>query len=397
MTMLIELGATNLIEMGDTHQAAGETVVSPILDLFSVVDYIEDPFRGVEIEPGESISPKQKAIAQRLRTIARLTRKSLASGYGMEGVNLLSDANDLRLELGRLGHEDDALGRFRPKKRLKKIGGKIVKVVKSPAFLSVVGVVANVIPGVGQVASAALLTTAGVMAKKQQQKKVKTAERQAAAEAATQDKVQLDAYYAQYGPTYMVPMGYTPEVWSTLSTAEKRDSLTKLSDGTLQPYRSPQAATATQADVAKAAGLSIAMQSEYKGELAGSGVDINALPPDIQAQAKALAPQYQQQINATGRESFLSAAMKAAGQGSAINDVFSSVGVEMPAGLSKVFSKLQDGDAKRAGEQDLLNLGAVTGSPDLMDTLLGRGGSFPYVPVAVGTVVVGGILYFILR
>lgn len=415
MTTLIELGATQLIEMGSPRYM-GSTLgerPSPVLDLFKVVNFIEDPFQGFDLEHGESISPKQRAVAERLRTVSRLTRKTLAGNYGLGAVDLMAEATFLSQELNELGNIAIGLGKFRIGKAFKKIGKKIGKVVKSPAFLSVVGVVANVIPGVGQVASVALLTTAGIMAKKQQEAKQKKAmqkaEKQAAADAAAADLAQIDAYYQQNGPTWLFPLGYTPDVWAKLDLAKKRAILQQLVDGTLQPYGAPPAAVApvapvappdpaiaaaAQAEATRAAALSIAMKKEYGNQLPGSGIDVATLPPQMQRDAQALAPQYEKEIEVAGKDNFLATAKKAAGQAAAVEDIFSAAGVKMPGG--ELFSKLDDPKLLAAGQQDMKNTAAAAGNIGLMDKIFG-GGGFPIIPVAIGTVVVGGVLYFVLR
>lgn len=398
--MLIELGATQLIEMGDARLGGSQSQIqSPVLDLFQVVNFLEDPYTGIDLDPGDSISPKQKAIAERLRVISKMTRKSLVGLYGLG--ELPEEARNLSRILNEISLGSYDLGK-KKKGFLKKVGGKIMKVVKSPAFLTVVGIVANIVPGVGQIASAALLATAGIMAKKQQEAKQKTAIKkaegqQAAAEQQAQGQ-QIDAYYGQYGASHFAPLGYTPDVWAKLTVAQKTEAAQSLSAGTLKPYATVSGQTN---EVAKAAALSIAMKNEYGNQLSGQGIDLNTLPPDVRAQAEALAPQYEKQIEATGKDNFLATARKAVGQGSAINSFFRGAGAELPGGLGDMFSRFDDEKAKKAGAQDIENAGAAVGGADTVGGLLETGaGGIPWKIVGIsagGLVLVTGIILIARR
>jgi hypothetical protein len=384
MTHLIELGATQLIEMGAVHTGTSQ-IRSPVLDLFQVVSFIEDPYAGVDVDPGESISPKQRAIAEQLRTISRMKRRALVNPRGLQGLGYLDLIGEMRVLAARLNGLADAeneLGKFKVKNALKKVSSKVVKVVKSPAFLSVVGVAANLIPGVGQVASAALMSAAKLSAERQQKKAIKVETRRIEAEQSAavnqEQNRQLDAYYAQYRDSHFTPLGYTPEVWAKLTVPQKTDAAQKLSEGKLKPYAT---VSGQSNEVAQAAALSAAMQNQYAGQLPGEGVNLATLPPAVQAQAQALTPQYEQQIQAAGKDNFMAAALKATGQGSAIGSFFSGAGAELPGGMADMFSRF-GGDAKEAGMQDIKNLAAGAGAGETVEGLLGSG--FPWVPVVVG-------------
>ena len=416
MNQLVELGAAHLIELGSPPNP----VQSPVLDLFQIVNFLETPYAGIELEPGESISARQRALAERLRTLSMMERRALVNRQGLKGlgyVDLIDEMAGLARELDGLYRGNQILGKSF-KKKLKSIGKKVVKVVKSPAFLSVVGVAANLIPGVGQIASAALLTTAGVMAKKQQEKKakkeMKKAEQEAARQAAAQDEAALNAYYGQYHVDYLDPMGYTPDVWTRFTLEQKRTTIEKLADGTLQPYGAPAAvpppvvtptvapvSQAARDEVAKAAALSIAMKNEYGTEIGGSGIDPNTLPPDIRAQAQALAPKMEQQIEATGKENFLATVKKAIGQAGALDSFFKGAGAELPGGVGDIFSKFGDSDALKAGVQDLKNTGAAVGEEQTVTGLIDAGASrFPWEYAAAGAggiVLLTGAIYVVTR
>lgn len=395
------LGATELIELGSTRYMGQTVGSSPVLQLFKIVDYVEDPFRGIELEPGESFSPKERAIMERLHTASTFTRRGLVSGDGF-GESMQVSAS-LAAILDDLENGDFELGK-KKKKGLKAIGGKVMKVVKSPAFLTVIGVVANLIPGVGQVASAALLTAAGAMAKKQQAAKqkagIKKQERFAAAESSKMEAGQIEEYYkANQGAFSSV--GYTPEVWSTFSIAQKKDVIQKGADGTLQPYLTPEAKT----QAAQSAGMSQAMQNVYGSALPGSGIDQSQLPPDVQKAAASAAPEYQKQIETVGKDNFMATALKSVGQAGAMDSIFKGVGLELPAGLSELFggkSLAKDGKAYEAGVQDLKNSAAAVGSLDTVSAALDAGSTstFPIVPVAIGVgslVIIIGVAFLLKR
>lgn len=411
--ILVEMGATHLVEMGSSRFLAQATPSSPVLQVFRLVDYMEDPFKGIDLDPGETISSKQRAVADKLKMLSRLQRKNLLQESSLEGFSysdVMSESMRMSAVLNGLsiGAYDDVfemsyyeLGK-KKKGFFKKIGSKIVKVVKSPAFLTVLGVVANIVPGVGQIASAALLATAGIMAKKQQEtkqkKSMKKAEQQAAVEASQQDEAALNAYYAQYGPTYLYNMGYTPDVWTKFSTAEKRKIIEALGAGTIQPYVSPEEAkklsltnSQVQQYVVQSAGLSQAMQQTYGNQLPGEGI---TAPPQLQPQVNAAASEYQRQIAASGKDNFLSTAIKAGGQAGAINALYEGSGSELPGGLKDVFGRVQSAlpQAFDAGVQDMKNDAAAAGEGDVVGAALNRGtSSVPWVPILIGVGTLAGV------
>jgi hypothetical protein len=409
MVDLIELGAIQLIEMGRTSLGQAAKAHSPVLDLLQVTSFLENPAAGIEVEPGEYVTPKQVAIAQRLTTLSKMARRGLVRNsqetLGLGAVGLVREMRGISSELNRLGNAAASLGKFSAKKKLKKVGRKVIRVVKSPAFLSVAGVAANLIPGIGQAASASLMATAGIMAKRQHDKKakkeMKKAERQAAYEASQADEEALNDWYLQYGSEYLAPMGYTPEVWSKLSSKEKREVAQKAADGTLEPYSETPVSQEANDEVARAAALSVAMKNKYGDQLPGEGVDLESLPPDVQQEALTLAPEYEKQIEAVGKDNFLAAAKKAVGQGSAISSFFKGVGAELPGGLEELFSKYKDEKAVEAGKQDLLNTAAFVGKSDVVGEILEAGtSSFPWEIVAIGaggTAVIGGVIWILSR
>ena len=402
VTELVHMGATELIQLGDLRYLgkANTPSSSPVVNLFRLVDYMENPFAGIEIEAGESVSAKQRAIAQQLQTVSRIARKNLVKEVSLGDYSYswaMAESMRLAAILNEMGNHAIALGKFKVGKKLKKVAKKVVKVVKSPAFLSVVGVAANLIPGVGQAASSALLTTAGTRAKIEQEKKarkeMKKAEAQAAREAAQQDEAALNAYYQQYHVEYLVPLGYTPEVWSKFSLAQKRMTIEQLAEGKLQPYVSPQAAQkaavtdpVARQQVIQTAALSQAMHQVYGDQLPGEPIQV---PSQLQPEVNQAASEYQRQIMAVGKDNFLATAQKAVGQAGAINALYKGLGSELPSGMNDVFDKAMTGMAFDAGVQDVKNSAAAVGVSGTVDEALSRGtpSEFPWVPVVAG---VGG-------
>ena len=210
-TQLVELGsyryrdgvaglsAVELVELGHLYRFLGEAGLdsedSPVLDIFKFVEAMENPGLLQDHEP----DAKEKALIARLHQISRHNRKVIINAtdaelrhYSRTGQRLsgvehlgyyhsndtygwLKQASELRGLLDEyqyhLENPHTELGKSfikKIKKLHKSIAKKITKVVKSPAFLTVVGVAANFIPVVGQVASVAAFAAAGAMAKKQQ-------------------------------------------------------------------------------------------------------------------------------------------------------------------------------------------------------------------------------------
>lgn len=335
-TELIQLGATELIQLGNLRYLGQATLpsASPVVQLFRMVDYLENPLSDVELEPGESVSPKEKVIAERLQTLSRFARKGLVrraalGDYSFSG--LMGEQARLAEALAQDIGQAFELGK-RKKRGLKKVAGKVVKVVKSPAFLGVVGLAANVIPGAGQAISAAALAAAAARAKQEQ------------AKAAAKGK--------KVNPLDLV-IG----------------------------------------DVAPALAMSQAAAALGLGSKEGSKQFFDSMPKPIQDAAEKLVPGISGQIQTVGAENFWATALKGLGQSSAISDLVKGAGAKIP-GFDRaldVVGKFDEGDAKEAGEQDLKNQGAAEGVTGTVDDAMKRGrAEFPVIPVAIagGTVVV---------
>lgn len=194
------LGAIELVELGNLYRFLGDAGLSsedsPVLDIFKFAEAFENPALFLD----EGSSEKEKAIMARLHAISRHNRKVIinateaemnhyAKYKTMSGVNYLgqfhsndtlgwtAQAHELRGLLDEYQYIDpnSELGKSffkRVAKNIKRIHKSVIKkvekVAKSPAFLTVVGIAANFVPVVGQVASVAAFAAAGMMAKKQQ-------------------------------------------------------------------------------------------------------------------------------------------------------------------------------------------------------------------------------------
>lgn len=391
--MLIELGATQLIELGTRRFRMGSVDVenSPVLDVFKTVAFFEDPYAGMPLEPGEYIDPRARAVAERLRTVSRQARHLISNpSHALSG--FMENRSQLLAALQEIVN-DVELGKSKIGKRLKKVAHKVIKVVKSPAFLSVVGLAANLIPGVGQVASAALMATAAYRAKKDQEKKEKKEFKKQTKAAAAMYAEEIERYYKE-NEAYFVFWGYTPQVWSTFDQATKIQVLEAAGQGVLKPYDVAAvvaASPAAQQQVVQAAAMSQAMQQTYPN-LPGQGVQA---PPQLQSQVNSAASEYQRQIAATGVDNFYDASQKLVGQAGAINAFYEGTGAQLPGGVSDVLSQVSGG-ALKAGIQDLENAGAAVGEQGKVNDILGRGLPsdlvIPIVAVTGGIVVVVGTL-----
>jgi len=333
---LVELGAIELIEIGRVSRLGQFTSsgLDPVGQLYNMVEYLEDPTRGVSLEPGESISPRQRAIAERLKTISRAQRRALVRGYttieGFSVSDMMAESNRLGVILNELGLEFyyDELGKLKLKKigkRIKKVAKKVAKVVKHPAFISAVGLAANFIPGAGQAISAGMMALAAARAKKLQAKAAKKGET------------------VDYG-------------------------------------------TQIVGDIAPALAMSQAVGALGIGQ-EGSSALFDSLPKPVQAAAEKLMPGITNQINTVGQEDFLATALKALGQSGAIGNLVNGVGSQLPGGVQEILGKIgiELPEAGKAGEQDIKNDAAMFGASNLVQDAMDAGkDKFPVVPVVIG-------------
>jgi hypothetical protein len=400
-TILVEMGATHLVEMGSPGFLENVPASSPVRRIFEFVDYLESPFKGIDIEPGESVSSKQYAIADRLKSLSRMQRKNLvaqASLGGLDGSDLLAESSRLSKSLDGLYADfsqlEAELGKFSVKKVFRsvtrpvaKVAKKIGKVAKSPAFIAVAGLAANFIPVVGPLVSAGIVTAGKMQAEKDAKKKGKRQFRKADRAASAMEANQLNDYYRQNKVTFEY-YGYTPDVWAKLSSAQKVVVIDKAVAGTLN-HLPPKRTQAEKQQLAEAFAMSQAMKQVYGSQLSGPGIDPKTVPSDVQAMAKPLIPQYVKEINAAGKENFLSTSMKAVGQAGAVSATYSGLGVDLPAGegVGSVLQTVPNSmpEAFAGGKQDLINSFSTTGSSADGEEAINRGtpSSIPWVPILI--------------
>lgn len=445
-TRLLELGSLRLLELGSVRSGVS---VSPVIDIFSLVNTIEDPYAATGVTPPTA---QAAAVAERLRVIARNRRRELTGGISLSGIDqigmelahlrgiLSASAQNLKdLDDGYSLQEvyDPQLGKslFKKivkyalpspkllKKSEKIVVKKVVKVVKSPAFLAVAGILVNIIPGIGQVASGLLLaaamtaiTAAGYAsnAYKARVEKGKAEKKNAAAQAAAdaETDAELEKFYIDYGAEYLVPMGYTKVVWDGYTREQRivvanalaagkllpyapvdtdaaiaefysknKEPLAKLgytepvwnafsktdklmiiqayAENNLRPYSTPQAAV-------DAVAMDQAMSQVY-----GHPPGFDLVPPDVKAAADTKTPALVDQINAVGQENFLNTSIKAAGQAGAIGQLYAGSGAPMPAGAAEIakFAREEGGKQvqvaiSQAGD-DLRNTAAADNDPSV--------------------------------
>lgn len=356
---LIQMGATELIQLGDLRYLGQATVpsASPVIGLFRLVDYLENPLSDVELEPGETVTAKERSIAERLHTLSRLARKGLVrevslGDYSFSG--LMGEEMRLAAILDSVALEAVELGK-RKKRGIKGVARKVTKVVKSPAFLGVVGLAANLIPGAGQAISAVTLAAAAARAKQVQAK--------AAAEGKKVNP--LDVVIGDVAPALAMSQAAGFFQQQRINAINADPSLT---------------ASQKAAAIAKI------------GDPGGAQSFFDSMPKPIQDAAEKLVPGLTGQIQTVGADNFFATGLKALGQSSAISDLIKGSGAKIP-GMDKfgdVVAGFDDDKAKDAGEQDLKNLGAAEGASGTVDETLKRGkAEFPVIPVAIagGTVV----------
>ena len=312
---LLELGAMELLELGGFNRAVLSgmedfNTSSPVLNIFRMVEFMEDPYAGI-LEPGDQITSRQAAIGQRLKTLSVMQRRGLTREVGLSGIenkelfkrsmSLCETLNGLALvstewEIDELGKKRKIFKKIQ--KVAKSVGKKVVKVVKSPAFLTVAGIAAGFIPGVGAVAGPALLAAASARA----------------------------AYVKK-------------------AKAAKGQSMSW--DETLGGQLAPIAATV------QAAGMFGLMPDKE-----GTQQLMDSMPAGVQQQASGLVPGIANQIQTVGPDNFMSTVLKALGQGNAMNTV-SGGGFDISGILDAIKGKI--GGAEEAGKQDVLNSGAAAG------------------------------------
>jgi hypothetical protein len=461
-----------LLELGSMRQLGDLPAnISPVIQLFSMVNTVEDPYAATGAKPPNA---QAAVVAERLRTIALARRREI---HGHRGMNL-SGIDGLGAELAHLrgilsasAHElteieeseevyDHSLGKsfFKKLKKYalpspkllaastKSVAHKTLKVVKSPAFLAVAGIVVNIIPGIGQVASGLLLAASmaaiasagyarNAYAAKVEQGKAEKRQDEAQKAADAQTDEELKKFYAEYAEDYFVPNGYTQQVWDGLTREQRIQLATALSKGTLQPYKPvnedeaiAQAYAANKAQLntlgytdavwaalPKTDKLQI-LQAYSQNNLRPyqtpqAAVDVVAtaqatsianggdgshpfpnVPPDVQAKADAATPALVNQIHAVGVDNYNATAAKAVGQAGAMGAMFDGAGANMPGStgdVSRVINDNANSTVKAAigqAKDDLLNTASAFGEEGAVQAALDKGtpSSVPWTPIIIG-------------
>lgn len=364
-TMLVELGSTQLVELGRARVTPD--AAKQIIEAAELTAFMEDPFAGIE-DDDLALTPRQKAIGEKLRTLSRMRRRMLAPDSGLAGISMgdvARESADLARALNELSHEEYVeLGKLLKKikkkakkigKQVKKVGKKVVKVVKSPAFLAVAGCVANVIPGVGQIVSAGLLAASAAMEMRKRQKAAKKGE----------------AY--EENPIETLVTSVARPIAAGMAFPRLAKDANALFGSVTGDFAKQYPDLAKQFDVGK-----LIMDAGKK------------LVPGLQAQ---------------GEQSFLTSTLKSLGQFGAIDSLVKGTGLKDGVGnilgggapVSTMMETIKTSipsEASDAGKQDLLNVAAAAGELKEVEEGIERGESseFPIIPVALGA---GGFLVFI--
>lgn len=420
--------------------------LEPVLSLYRMVDMFEDPLAATGISRDE-VEPEALQAIDRLHHLSKKARMELVrpSGLGSHEAalgELIAYRNSLEHTLGK-----SFLRRaFKAVRRVHKlVAKKVVNVVKSPTFLAIAGVIVNIIPGIGQIASVALMaaaTSRKLYAANIDKKKALKAQGKldAAAQAdflkeiiAYNDKT--IAYFAEYKqpippnqlldsngdptndlskaphtkggvPLTPKPPAPPPPGAPFVSPAPPSPFTAILTDPVRPPpvvhaYAPPAAYAISQGAAFAAAG---ALSS---GSGAGAANDIfESLPPDIAKEAAQMVPGIQA---ASSDPAFRATALKAIGQFVATQELAAGLGLGSmgtPEQMALAKAVWQQGDATvqaaiRAGEQDLITAGAIDGTSSTVEAALKKGRASwetswtPYV-IAGGSVVAAGVLGLVL-
>lgn len=418
---LLELGATNLLELGESRLYTGSTPVpEAIVHIYDFVNTFEDPLAATGIKDHD-LDPDELDLVRRIRQVNRRINSSLGSSVQLGSIDGYGDVLGMMLELGK------KKSFFRKIEKIHKtVFRKIAKVVKSPAFLSVAGLVANVIPGVGQIASAGLMAAAAsrkVYEQKTQQKKAvkKVNQQNAAAAAAYLAQVKdynakTQAYYNGAGA--MIPSG------SLLDANGNATDNPGNAPGITYPiniggviYQGPPGtatpAPATQGPVpptnqqiAQAAAIAPALALS-NGQNAGNASQLlQSLDPQMQQQAAAEVPEIQKYVS---DPSFKPTSLAAIGQFVAMSDLDKAMGANIMTAQQHALADQVKANATPelqkaidAGKQALITSAALDG-PDVAKAI--QDALYPSSGPSLGTIllvggglaVVGGGVYALTR
>jgi hypothetical protein len=432
--------------MGDTPKPVPDTIQA----LYNFVNVFEDPLAATGIEDHE-LTDEALHIVNKIRSVNRRVRASMGSSVQLGDIAGFDDTIQLGYALHRayLGKSIFKRAVKAVKRIHKTVAKKITNVVKSPVFLSVASIVANVIPGVGQVASVALAAAAAsrkvYAAKVDQRKAVKkqrqlTAQEQASflAEITDYNKKTQD-YYKQYnqpipsnqlldgngnptndptqapGITYPINIAGTiyngPPAATPPPTATPPSTTPGAQPTTMPLTQGPEninwpPPTNQQISQAVATNAAMALSS---GQGAGTANQmLSNLTPDMRAQAAAEVGEVQKFVQ---DPSFMPTSLKAIGQYVAMAefDRGAGTGIMTPEQLAladavKANATLDVWKAIAAGRAALITSAAIDG-PDAVQAVQdaiarGSGDGFPWKTVGLiagGLAVAAGGVYALTR
>jgi hypothetical protein len=412
---LIELGAVELLELGSFREPQS-FVSGAAAQLYDMVSTFEDPLAALDVHHSELPQDALETV-NRIRMLSRRARFEIIRPPGLGEFSALGELHEITLG------KKKKHGIMRLHDAIHK---KVMKVVKSPAFLTVAGIVVNVIPGVGQVASAGLMAAAAARTGYEQQQKQKKAVKQAKAAdiAAQQQYAQQIVDYNKKTQAYYAAQGTQPPPGSYLdANGQPTDDPTKAPGLTAsgQPASAPKPTfdlpvpasakklSAADQQVAQAAALSAAMALDNGQGAAGVSAILNDLPPDIAQAAAQEVPAAQKDVK---DPAFRATALKSVGQFVAVHEMAMGTGVttlttpeEMELTRQILANATPEVErAIAAGEQDLITSGAANGQAETIQAAIAKGkaalkGGIPWGTIALvggGVAAVGLVAVLVL-
>lgn len=442
---LLELGATGLLELGQTSWM-GETpatrrIPETIRAIYNFVNVFEDPLAATGIRDSE-LTPEALQIVNRIRTVNRRITDSLGSCVSLGDVSdhesLMGLAYQLQGHFDRLGINFFSRVGRNIKRIHQHVAHKIIGVVKSPAFLGIAALVVNVIPGVGQAASfalAAAATARKIYAQKIDAAKAKKAQGKLTAQEEAEFLPQVieynkktQEYYQAAGqpipsknfinkhgdptddtrsmPGVTFPVNIAGKIWVGPGKLQKAPPTPK-------PGATPVPAAVvvpppTDQQMAQAVALPAAMALS-NGQNAGQVSSfMDSFPQEIQQQAAGEVDEIKKFVN---DPSFKATSLKAIGQYVAMAefDKGAQLGIMTPEQLAladKVKENASDDVLKaiEAGRQSLLTSAAMDG-PDAVDAVKkamaagsSKGPSLATIGlIGLGLAAAGGGVYLLTR
>jgi hypothetical protein len=417
---LLELGATNLLELGENSLFTGSTPVpEAIVHIYDFVNTFEDPLAATGIKDHD-LAPDELDLVRRIRQVNRRINNSLSSSVQLGSIDGYDDVLGMMLELGKKkGFFKRAVKAV--EKAHKVVFKKIAKVVKSPAFLSVAGLIVNVIPGVGQIASAGLMAAAAgrkVYEQKVEQKKAVKKVNQANAAAAAAYLAQIKDYNAKTQAYYnssgaMIPPGSLLDANgnATDNPANAPGITYPINIGGVTYQGPPGAAPVatsppTQQQIAQAAAIAPALALS-NGQNAGDANQLlQTLDPQMAQQAAAEVPEIQKYVS---DPTFKPTSLAAIGQFVAMSDLDTAMGANIMSPQMHALAEQVKANASpdvqkaiEAGKQALVTSAALDG-PDVLKAV--QNALYPSSGPSLGTIlliagglaVAGGGVYALTR